>query len=196
MSGTEYAVAIYPRVSLSGRSLNLMSTIMHSQLNGDKNTSFSALGVRLDKVRLPRRTQLVILAAGLVYLVVFHWSLLPQALMFVISLRTEVDHCPQSSGANDILVVLRTGASEALEKLLIHFNTTLRCVPNYVIHSDDAEIIDGHEIHDVFQDVNKTLIATEPAFAPYRHLQSHGRPGLVSMPHYGSWPTGSPDNPN
>ena len=53
--------------------------------------------------------------------------------------------CPQSQLANDILVVLRTGATESLEKVPVHFRTTLRCVPHFVIHSDLDEEIEGHD---------------------------------------------------
>lgn len=159
-------------------------------------------GVR-PRVRISRRARLaVLLAAVLVYVVLFQWRLVPRPWYFgaTQARHTEDVQCPRSTAGgsvqDDILVVLRTGASEALEKLPIHFNTTLRCVPHYVVYSDYAETIADHEVHDVFRDVNRTLVATEPAFAPYRHLQRHGREGLVSKPHFGSGPTGSPDNPN
>ncbi|KAI8940981.1 hypothetical protein NX059_002231 [Plenodomus lindquistii] len=103
--------------------------------------------------------------------------------------------CPTSPIIDDILVVLRTGATEIHDKLPIHLNTTLRCVPDLVIYSDYAESIADHPVHDVFASVSKTLIAQEPDFAHYRHLQQNGRDGLnTTTPHLGSGPSGS-ENP-
>ncbi|KAF2854179.1 glycosyltransferase family 31 protein [Plenodomus tracheiphilus IPT5] len=104
--------------------------------------------------------------------------------------------CPTTDSQliNNILVVIRTGATEIHDKLPIHFDTTLRCVPSLVIYSDYSETIAGHAVHDVFRGVNKSLIATEPDFAHYRYLQSQGRQGLNTTAHFGSGPTGS-ENP-
>ena len=44
--------------------------------------------------------------------------------------------CHDLPGANETLVVLKTGAGEIEEKLPIHLNTTFRCYPNTVIFSD------------------------------------------------------------
>src|ERR1700712_5059273 len=57
--------------------------------------------------------------------------------------------CPRSKLADDILVVLRTGATESLEKVPVHFRTTLQCVPHVVVYSDMDEEIEGHAVHDV-----------------------------------------------
>ncbi|EDU41997.1 conserved hypothetical protein [Pyrenophora tritici-repentis Pt-1C-BFP] len=77
--------------------------------------------------------------------------------------------CPRSVTAEDVLEVVRTGATEALAKLSIHFETTLRCVTNYVIYSNFEEVIDGHQVR--------------------------GRADLKNTTHLGSGPSGSPENP-
>ncbi|XPS79884.1 hypothetical protein M3J09_011854 [Ascochyta lentis] len=65
------------------------------------------------------------------------------------ALQREEIFCPQSELADDVLVVLRTGATESREKLPVHFRTTLRCVPHFVVFSDLDETVEGHEVHDV-----------------------------------------------
>jgi hypothetical protein len=37
---------------------------------------------------------------------------------------------------DDILLVMKTGATEALQKLPIHLLTTLKCVPEFLLFSD------------------------------------------------------------
>ncbi|KAF1831600.1 hypothetical protein BDW02DRAFT_44023 [Decorospora gaudefroyi] len=86
--------------------------------------------------------------------------------------------CPQSELADDVLVVLRTGATESLEKVPVHFRTTLRCVPHFVVHSDLDEEIDGHAVHDVLKGVSEQTRKENEDFGLYRHLQEHGRRGL------------------
>lgn len=86
--------------------------------------------------------------------------------------------CPQSKLADDVLVVLRTGATESLEKVPVHFRTTLRCVPNYVIISDLDEEIEGHAVHDVLKEVSKATKDDHEDFKLYNYLQKNGRKGL------------------
>jgi hypothetical protein len=87
--------------------------------------------------------------------------------------------CPQSELASDILVVLRTGATESLDKVPVHFRTTLRCVPHYVVVSDMDEVIEGVDVHDVLGGgVSEQTKNEHDDFQLYRHLQNHGRKGL------------------
>ncbi|PVH94372.1 glycosyltransferase family 31 protein [Periconia macrospinosa] len=86
--------------------------------------------------------------------------------------------CPQSDIADDILVVLRTGATESHQKVPIHFKTTLRCVPNFVILSDMDEEIEGHAVHDVLGGVTAERREQHEDFQLYHQLQSQGRKGL------------------
>jgi hypothetical protein len=111
-------------------------------------------------------------------------------------LKIEEVICPQSPLANDILVVVRTGATEAHEKLPIHFNTTLRCVPDYVIYSDYEEDIQGHHVHDVLNEVSDALKTSVTDFELYERLKSKGRNELDTAIHLGSGPSGSLENPS
>lgn len=49
-------------------------------------------------------------------------------------------------GANDTLVIMRTGATEIQDKLPIHLTTTLLRYPNYSIFSDHEEEFERHHI--------------------------------------------------
>lgn len=106
-------------------------------------------------------------------------------------------YCPQNPIAKDVLVVLRTGATEVLEKLPVHFDTTLRCIPNYAIYSDYEENVKGHHIHDVFDELSQDLKESVPDFELYRRLKVKGREGLSidGTEHGGSGPAGSLGNP-
>ncbi|PMD31727.1 glycosyltransferase family 31 protein [Hyaloscypha variabilis F] len=73
-------------------------------------------------------------------------------------------------GVDDILVALRTGASEAPAKLPVHFNTTLRCAPHFTIFSDMEEYIEGHHILNALDEVNPDIVASHPDF-DYYHLR-------------------------
>jgi hypothetical protein len=85
--------------------------------------------------------------------------------------------CPRSELADDVLVVLRTGATELLEKVPAHLRTTLQCVPHFVIHSDLDEEIEGHAVHDVLKGVSEERRKEDDDFKLYRQLQEHGRGG-------------------
>jgi hypothetical protein len=83
--------------------------------------------------------------------------------------------CDSIQGLEDVLVVMKTGANEAPEKLPVHFDTTLRCVPHYVLYSDMEEDIAGHHVYNVLDDVSPEVVANHPDFEYYRQLQAQGR---------------------
>ncbi|KAF2127895.1 glycosyltransferase family 31 protein [Dothidotthia symphoricarpi CBS 119687] len=89
--------------------------------------------------------------------------------------------CPQSQLADDVLVILRTGATESREKVPVHFRTTLRCVPNFAVFSDWDEEIEGHQVEDVLGGVSQETRDSNEDFKLHRHLQEHGRDGLQSQ---------------
>ncbi|KAL2813108.1 hypothetical protein BJX63DRAFT_231224 [Aspergillus granulosus] len=89
--------------------------------------------------------------------------------------------CQPLPGIEDILVVMKTGVTEALDKVPIHFQTTLRCIPNYVIYSDFEETIEGVTIHDAFRNVSPALKESIADFQIYNRLQKRGRKGLETQ---------------
>jgi hypothetical protein len=86
--------------------------------------------------------------------------------------------CPLLPGIEDVLVVMKTGVTEALDKVPVHFETTLRCIPNYVIFSDFEEEIAGVRIHDALSNMDPEVKRTVPDFDLYNRLQKLGRKGL------------------
>ncbi|KAJ8128450.1 hypothetical protein O1611_g5186 [Lasiodiplodia mahajangana] len=103
--------------------------------------------------------------------------------------------CPESHLLNDVLVIVRTGATEVLEKLPVHFSTVLTCVPDYIIYSDLEEDVDGHHIVDVLDRVNHDVRMNVPEFWLYNRLRASGRERLEYQTLFGSGPSGALDNP-
>ena len=87
-------------------------------------------------------------------------------------------YCPPMPGMNDVLVVMKTGVTEARDKVPVHFSTTFRCVPHYVIFSDFEEEIEGVKVHDVLRTMDSTVKRSVPDFDIYNRLTKGGRKGL------------------
>ncbi|KAK5175188.1 uncharacterized protein LTR77_000325 [Saxophila tyrrhenica] len=86
--------------------------------------------------------------------------------------------CQKLPGAEDVVVIMRTGATEIQDKLPIHFNTTFRCYRDVLIFSDYAETFQGHEVHDALAAMDQDLKENNPDFELYMRLQRHGRESL------------------
>ncbi|KAI9653208.1 MAG: hypothetical protein M1831_006166 [Alyxoria varia] len=86
--------------------------------------------------------------------------------------------CPSLPGIDDILVIIKTDATNAHKRLPIHFNTTLSCTQNYKIYSDFAEVVDGHQVHDALDGIDAGIVDTIPEFDYYRRLKEYGREGI------------------
>ncbi len=84
-----------------------------------------------------------------------------------------------SSKVNDnILLAIKTGATEALEKLPVHFETTFKSWPNILVFSDYAETIAGHPVYDALGNISDTVRLEHRDFALWRRLNSKGRAAL------------------
>lgn len=106
-------------------------------------------------------------------------------------------HCHFVHGMEDVFVVLKTGATEVQEKLPVHLQTTLRCLPNYAVFSDFEEEVDGVRTHDTLRNIPDETKQSQPDFGIYNRLLTQGREGLSPV----DWaddvkgPFGKPDNP-
>ncbi|KAK1149634.1 hypothetical protein N8T08_005186 [Aspergillus melleus] len=87
--------------------------------------------------------------------------------------------CPSIPGMEDILVILKTGVTEARDKVPTHLQTTLRCVPNSVIFSDYAEEIDGVPVHDVLRNIPDPVKWMNSEFNVYQRVRQAGRAALT-----------------
>jgi hypothetical protein len=88
--------------------------------------------------------------------------------------------CQKLQGGQDVLIVMRTGATEISDKLPAHLSTTFRCYPNTLILSDYAEDFQGHKVHDVLSDIDEDFKHSHPDFELWRRLRAHGREALDS----------------
>lgn len=86
--------------------------------------------------------------------------------------------CPPLPGMEDVLVVMKTGVTEALDKVPVHFQTSFRCVPHYVIFSDFEEDIGGVRVQDALRNMDPEVKQTIPDFDIYNRIQKMGRDGL------------------
>jgi hypothetical protein len=78
-------------------------------------------------------------------------------------------------GANDTLVVMRTGSTELQDKLPIHMATTLLRYPDSIIFSDYEEDFENRHMIDALESVNSHLKETSPDFEIWRRLKQDGR---------------------
>lgn len=86
--------------------------------------------------------------------------------------------CRNLPKADDIAVVLRTGATEIQDKLPAHLETTFKCYNDPIIFSDYEETINGRPVHDVLRSMPPSIKDDHPDFEIYRRLQKEGRAGL------------------
>lgn len=100
--------------------------------------------------------------------------------------------CQSLTGADDVLVIMRTGATELADKLPVHLDTTFKCYKNLLIFSDYAETYQGHQIHDVLVDVAEDIKTTHEDFTHYQHVLQVGREHLSASELSGnvSWESG------
>jgi len=86
--------------------------------------------------------------------------------------------CSELPGANETLVIMKTGSTEMQDKLPVHFHTTFTCYPNYIIFSDLEEEFQGHHIIDALDSVDPDVKQSNDDFELWRRLQEGGRAAL------------------
>ncbi|KAI1488943.1 hypothetical protein F5X96DRAFT_643002 [Biscogniauxia mediterranea] len=139
------------------------------------------------------RTRLVVSALfGFSFLCFYYLSTREAALPFLEPPTARI--CPEPRLQSDVLLVVRTGATEILEKLPIHFQTILTCVSDYIVYSDLEEDINGHHVYNVLDYANHSVEASTPEFELYNRLQTTGREGLDYKTLFGSGPEGAEEN--
>ena len=105
--------------------------------------------------------------------------------------------CPQLPGMEDVLVILKTGVTEALQKIPVQIRTSLQCVSHYVIFSDFEEEIAGVQTYDVLRTIKDEIRQQNPDFEIYNRVQRSGRDGLnvTDFPIAVNGPFGRTNNP-
>lgn len=87
--------------------------------------------------------------------------------------------CRRIPGADDVLVILKTGAMESHKKLPIHFKTTLRCIPHWRVFSDLEEDIEGYRVHDVLDEIDDGVKKSAEEFRLYDMIQQWHTRGRI-----------------
>jgi hypothetical protein len=86
--------------------------------------------------------------------------------------------CFDLPGASDVLLVLKTGATEIYEKLPAHFLTTFQCTSDFLIYSDLEQDIGPYHIIDAMESVSDETKKSHQDFELYRvqaQLASEGQ---------------------
>lgn len=85
--------------------------------------------------------------------------------------------CLNAPGADRVMIVLKTGASEIYEKLPTHLITLFRCTQHYLIFSDLPQTYSDYQIHDALDTVSPKYKDDHEDFEMYRKLQKYQREG-------------------
>jgi hypothetical protein len=93
--------------------------------------------------------------------------------------QTELQ-CKSLPGADNVLVVFRTGSTELDDRLAIHLSTSIQCFPNYLIFSDLEEKYGEEQVQilDALSDVSSDIVENNADFELYRRLRKDGRSSL------------------
>jgi hypothetical protein len=86
-------------------------------------------------------------------------------------------NCLNAPGADRVMIVLKTGASEIYEKLPTHLITLFRCTQHYLIFSDLPQTYADYHIHDALATVSDAYKNDHENFEFYRKLQKYHREG-------------------
>ncbi len=76
-------------------------------------------------------------------------------------------------GIEKVLLIMKTGATEALDKLPIHLMTTLPHVPNLLIFSDAEQRIGDYDVYDALEGYSEEMMKEKDDFKLYRHLKEY-----------------------
>jgi hypothetical protein len=79
--------------------------------------------------------------------------------------------CASLPGVEDVLLVMKTGSSVIDKRLPIHFKTTFRCTPDFLVFSDMAQDFHGLQIHDSLDELYKYVDMSNPDLAYYEYLK-------------------------
>jgi fringe-like protein len=84
--------------------------------------------------------------------------------------------------AHDIVLIVKTGASELRNKLPVHIETTFKCAPNVLIFSDVAQDFQGYRVHDALEELERRIgNESDPDSRYHRVLREGVRDGVNLM---------------
>jgi hypothetical protein len=86
--------------------------------------------------------------------------------------------CRGLKGAEDTVVILRTGSTELDDRFRVHLSTTTLCYAHFLVFSDLEEDYHGEHILDALSTVDDDIRTNHPDFDIYRRIQTQGRAAL------------------
>ncbi|PYH76986.1 hypothetical protein BO82DRAFT_395718 [Aspergillus uvarum CBS 121591] len=101
----------------------------------------------------------------------------PNASFIQSNARPDDRRCSAFPDPGNVLLVIKTGATEIYEKLPTQLLTTLGCSRNYLIFSDLEERIGPYHIQDALADYDPSLKESLPNFSLYCKQQEYRRTG-------------------
>lgn len=87
--------------------------------------------------------------------------------------------CGILPGAGNVAIAVKTGATEAVEKIPIQMLTSLRCAQNVMIFSDLDQQIAGHQLHDALKDIPISAMEGNSDFDFYWRLRDAKKYGQI-----------------
>ncbi|KIM97610.1 glycosyltransferase family 31 protein [Oidiodendron maius Zn] len=115
--------------------------------------------------------RLALVAAALVLILLNFYIYLPQPVLGNGNSRISNDGCEWLTGLERVVITVKTGATEASQKIPVQMRTSLRCAPHVLVFSDMAQRIGDIELHDVLGDTADEVKDGNPAFEIYRKQQ-------------------------
>ncbi|KAL2063776.1 hypothetical protein VTL71DRAFT_5581 [Oculimacula yallundae] len=90
--------------------------------------------------------------------------------------------CSNVTGYDRIAITVKTGATEAAEKVPVQLRTSLRCVPieNIMWFSDMDQDIGDHKLHDALDTIDSAVTDGNPDFDIYRKQQELQDPLMIA----------------
>lgn len=87
--------------------------------------------------------------------------------------------CKDFPDPGNIAIAVKTGATEAVDRIPMLMHTALRCAQNVMIFSDLEEDIDGYHLHDAIANIPNSVMEGNPEFDFYRQLKDAQKYGQI-----------------
>ncbi|KAH9859977.1 hypothetical protein IAQ61_011761 [Plenodomus lingam] len=91
----------------------------------------------------------------------------------------EDEYCQRFPDPGNIAIAVKTGATEAAEKIPMLMRTPLRCAHNVVIYSDLEQEIAGYKLHDSLADIPESAMEGNSDFDFYKKLKEVQKYGQI-----------------
>lgn len=110
------------------------------------------------------------------------WQIIPWRPRLATTTNNPNPFCSNLTGFDRIAITVKTGATEAAEKVPVQLRTSLRCVPieNILWFSDMNQDIGDHRLHDSLDTIESAVKDGNPDFDIYRKQQELQDPVLIA----------------